>query len=120
MDSIDTFSGGSCVCHLTLFKDIFLCLIRYFPDVAVDHLSQDLMTFLLTSICSTHYYKNPYLVSRILEVLYVINPSILESAEALHARFMSHPISEEYLPSALMKFYTGRMASKIIYLTFFL
>ena len=82
-------------------------------------MSQDLMTFLLTSICSTHYYKNPYLVSRILEVLYVINPSILESAEALDARFMSHPISEEYLPSALMKFYTGRMASKIIYLTFF-
>ena len=38
----------------------------------------------------------------------MINPTILDSAEALHARFMSHPISEEYLPSALMKFYTGK------------
>ena len=92
---------------------IFHFTNRYFPDVAVDHMSQDLMTFLLTSICSTNYFKNPYLVSKILEVLYVINPTILESAEALHARFMSHPISEEYLPSALMKFYTGR-ATKII------
>ena len=54
------------------------------------------------------YFQNPYLVSKLLEVLYVINPTILDSAEALHARFMSHPISEEYLPSALMKFYTGK------------
>ena len=53
-------------------------------------------------------HQNPYLVSKLLEVLYVINPTILDSAEALHARFMSHPISEEYLPSALMKFYTGK------------
>jgi len=86
--------------------ELLLFSLQYFPDVAVDHMSQDLMTFLLSSICSTHYFKNPYLVSKLLEVLYVINPTILDSAEALHARFMSHPISEEYLPSALMKFYT--------------
>ena len=40
-----------------------LLSIRYFPDVAVDHMSQDLMTFLLTSICTTHYFKNPYLMT---------------------------------------------------------
>lgn len=86
--------------------ELLLFALQYFPDVAVDHLSQDLMTFLLTAICSTNYFKNPYLMSKFLEVLYVINPAILESTEALHLRFMSHPISEEHLPSALMRFYT--------------
>ena len=39
--------------------------------------------------------------------MFVVNPSVQERAQALYARFLSHPISEEHLPSALMRFYTG-------------
>ena len=88
--------------------ELLLFTLQYFPDISADIMSQDMMTFLLTAICSTNYFKNPYLVSKFLEILYIINPAILESTEALHLRFMSHPISEEHLPSALMKFYTGK------------
>ena len=83
--------------------------IQYFADVVNDLISHDLMTFLLTAICSSHFFKNPYLVSKLIEVLFVINPSIQDRTEALHTRFMSHPIAEEHLPSALMKFYTGKL-----------
>merc|ERR1712029_257662 len=67
--------------------------------------------FLLTSICSNHYFKNPYLVLKVLEFLFAIHKNAeaedQESAlDVLHARFMAHPISEEHLPSALMKLYT--------------
>ncbi len=46
-------------------------------------------------------------VSKIVEVFYVLNPAVQDRTQELYARFMSHPVSEEHLPSALMRFYTG-------------
>ncbi len=46
-------------------------------------------------------------VAKIVEVFFVLNPSVQDRTQELYARFMSHPLSEEYLPSALMTFYTG-------------
>ena len=39
----------------------------------------------------------------------MINPAVQERTQDLYLRMISHPISEEYLPSALMKFYTGKI-----------
>ena len=47
-------------------------------------------------------------VSKIIEVFFVINPSVQDRTGELFAKFISHPICEEHLPSALMRFYTGR------------
>ena len=69
-------------------------------------MDQNLMTFLLTAVCSPNHFKNPYLVSKLVEVLFVINPSVQDRTDTLFMRVMSHPISEEHLPSALMTFYT--------------
>ena len=63
-------------------------------------------------VCTPYYFKNPYLVSKLVEILFVINPAVQDRTQDLYLRMMSHPISEEYLPSALMKFYTGK--SKIL------
>ncbi len=85
----------------------FLC--RYFPSVISDCLDQNLLTFILTSVCSPTLFKNPYLVSKLVEILFVINPAVQDRTQDLFLRMMSHPIAEEHLPSALMKFYTGKI-----------
>ena len=87
---------------------------RYFPNVISDCLDGNLLTFILTVVCTPYYFKNPYLVSKLVEILFVINPAVQDRTQDLYLRMMSHPISEEYLPSALMKFYTGK--SKIFML----
>ena len=80
--------------------------ILFLSLVVVEHMDQNLMTFLLTAVCSPNHFKNPYLVSKLVEVLFVINPSVQDRTDTLFMRVMSHPISEEHLPSALMTFYT--------------
>ena len=53
-----------------------------------------------------------FLALQIIEIFYVINPAVQDRTSALFVRFMSHPVTEEHLPSALMKFYTGRTRAK--------
>merc|ERR1719474_2372947 len=57
-------------------------------------------------LCHTHYFANPYLVSKLVEVLFVVNPQVQEKTGELYDSIMRHPISQEFLPSALMRFYT--------------
>lgn len=70
-------------------------------------MEDSLICWLLVVVCAPHCIRNPYLVAKIIEVLFVINPGIQSRTENLHSRVMSHPISITYLPSYLMKFYTG-------------
>jgi len=42
----------------------------------MDNVDQNLMTFILTAVCSPTHFKNPYLVAKIIEILFVINPSV--------------------------------------------
>lgn len=86
--------------------DFTLFSLQYFPSVMANNFDQNLLTFVLTAVCTPAYFKNPYLVSKLIEVLFIINPGVQERTHELFVRFMSHPISEEHLPSALMKFYT--------------
>ena len=82
-------------------------IYRFSPGVVADCMEDSLITWLLVAACSPHCIKNPYLVAKIIEVLFVINPGIQSRTEQLHSRVMAHPISEMHLPSCLMKFYTG-------------
>lgn len=65
------------------------------------------MTWILVCICSPAAFKNPYLIAKLIEVLFVLNPSIQPKTEILNNMMMSHSLSMSHLPSALMKFYTG-------------
>lgn len=86
--------------------DFLLFALQYMPGVAAESMEDPLITWLLVTICSPQYIKNPYLVAKIIEVLFVLNPGIQTRTEVLHNRVMAHPISEQYLSSFLMKFYT--------------
>lgn len=86
--------------------EFLLFALQSTPGVLVDGMEDSMITWLLVAVCSPHCFKNPYLVAKIIEVLYVLNPGIQTRTEALHYRIMAHPICEQYLPSFLMKFYT--------------
>lgn len=69
-------------------------------------MEDSVITWLLVTICSSSMIKNPYLVAKLVEVMFVILPSIQPRCEMLYLRLMNHHISQTVLPSALMKFYT--------------
>nr|CAD7398434.1 unnamed protein product [Timema poppensis] len=92
---------------LHISKCVLILVHRFCPSVVADSVEDSLVTWLLVGVCSPHYFRNPYLIAKIIEVLFVVNPGIQPRTEQLHARIMAHPISETQLPSCLMKFYTG-------------
>jgi len=86
--------------------DFALFSLQYFPNVISDYLDHNMLTFILCVVCTPHYFKNPYLVSKLIEILFVINPAVQERTQDLNIRMMTNQISADYLPSALMNFYT--------------
>lgn len=42
----------------------------------VNYVDNSLITWLLVVICTPHCVRNPYLIAKIVEVLFVINPSV--------------------------------------------
>lgn len=66
----------------------------------------DIVTFLVVFVCSPNYISNPYLVAKIVEVLFVMNPNIQPVASKIHELILSHPLSLDNLAPALMNFYT--------------
>ena len=91
-----------------VFIYLFIYFFRYFPNVISDYLDHNMLTFILCVVCTPHYFKNPYLVSKLIEILFVINPAVQERTQDLNIRMMTNQISADYLPSALMNFYTGK------------
>ncbi|KAK3929272.1 Ubiquitin conjugation factor E4 B [Frankliniella fusca] len=86
--------------------EFLLFALQFCPAVAADAMEDSLICWLLVVVCAPHCIRNPYLVAKIVEVLFVVNPGIQSRTETLHSRVMSHPIAIAYLPSYLMKFYT--------------
>lgn len=86
--------------------EFLLFVLQFMPGVVADCTENSLLTWLLIAVCCPQFIKNPYLIAKIIEVLFVISPSIQSRTEILHDRVMAHPISQVHLPSCLMKFYT--------------
>ncbi|XP_068617727.1 ubiquitin conjugation factor E4 B [Battus philenor] len=86
--------------------DFMLFAVQYVPQIVADYIEDPIITWLLTAICHSRLIKNPYLMAKIVEVLFVINLSIPLKLKNVYERFMDHPMSQTALPSALMKFYT--------------
>ncbi|KAL9970123.1 hypothetical protein ACROYT_G022450 [Oculina patagonica] len=74
--------------------------------VLEDPVMSDIVTFLVVFVCSPNYISNPYLVAKIVEVLFVMNPNIQPVASKIHEMILSHPLAMDNLAPALMNFYT--------------
>lgn len=58
-------------------------------------------------ICSQNYIRNPYLIAKLVEVLFVTNPAVQPRTQRFSEMMENHPLSVKQLVPALMKFYTG-------------
>lgn len=86
--------------------DFLLFAIQYLPQVVETNITQELLTLLVVLVCSPCYVNNPYLIAKLVEVMFMANPSIQPYTGNLHTQLLSHPLAEHHLSLALMKFYT--------------
>ncbi|CAA9998747.1 unnamed protein product [Nesidiocoris tenuis] len=88
--------------------EFLLFVLQYTPGVVVETMDDVMITWLLVCICTPQAIKNPYLVAKVVEVLFVLHSGVVPRNQSLQNRMMDHPISYQHLPSYLMKFYTAR------------
>ncbi|BES87556.1 factor E4 [Nesidiocoris tenuis] len=86
--------------------EFLLFVLQYTPGVVVETMDDVMITWLLVCICTPQAIKNPYLVAKVVEVLFVLHSGVVPRNQSLQNRMMDHPISYQHLPSYLMKFYT--------------
>lgn len=86
--------------------EFFLFALQYFPNLVCECIENKLIEWLLTAICNPSLVKNPYLIAKVVEVVFIINPSVLPRFDGVYNRLMANPLSLDPLPSCLMKFYT--------------
>ncbi|XP_013772323.1 ubiquitin conjugation factor E4 B-like isoform X1 [Limulus polyphemus] len=86
--------------------DFLLFVIQYQPQVAETQVGEELLTAMILLVCSPQYIANPYLVAKLVEVMFLASSNIQPYTPTLHARILSHPLAEQHLALALMNFYT--------------
>ncbi|XP_066527459.1 ubiquitin conjugation factor E4 B isoform X2 [Hoplias malabaricus] len=86
--------------------EFLLFIVQYSPPVLYEPCTQDIVTFLIVFICSQNYIRNPYLIAKLVEVLFVTNPAVQPRTQRFFEMIENHPLSVNQLVPALMKFYT--------------
>ncbi|XP_061689948.1 ubiquitin conjugation factor E4 B isoform X1 [Syngnathoides biaculeatus] len=86
--------------------EFLLFVVQYSPQVLYEPCVQDIVTFLVVFICSQNYIRNPYLIAKLVEVLFVTNPAVQLRTQRFSEMMENHPLSIKQLVPALMKFYT--------------
>ncbi|XP_017273315.1 ubiquitin conjugation factor E4 B isoform X2 [Kryptolebias marmoratus] len=86
--------------------EFLLFVVQYSPQVLYEPCVQDVVAFLVVFICSQNYIRNPYLIAKLVEVLFVTNPAVQPRTQRFSEMMENHPLSIKHLVPALMKFYT--------------
>ena len=87
--------------------DFLLFGLQFFPSLVSTQVELSMVTWLISMICHhSHYSSNATLVPKLVEILFVVNPLVQEKTGEMYGLIMTHPICQEYLPGALMRFYT--------------
>ncbi|XP_072283184.1 ubiquitin conjugation factor E4 B isoform X3 [Pyxicephalus adspersus] len=81
-------------------------IVQYAPQVLFESCTQDIATFLVVLLCNQNYIRNPYLVAKLVEVMFVTNPAIQHRTQKFFEMIEGHPLSFKLLVPSLMKFYT--------------
>lgn len=81
---------------------------RFSPDVLNDPCMTQIVHMLIVMVCNNEYIGNPYLTAKLVEVVFVMNPSVQRRTGTLNEQFLLHPLALKHLVPALMNFYTGR------------
>ncbi|XP_052828184.1 ubiquitin conjugation factor E4 B isoform X1 [Octopus bimaculoides] len=93
--------------YLEDIADFLLFVLHYKSEVlGSDPSVNQLVRMLIVFVCSPSYFNNPYLVAKLVEVLFVISPNFQPRTAKLSEMLLSHPLALNYMVPALMQFYT--------------
>uniref|UniRef100_A0A571BD95 Ubiquitin conjugation factor E4 n=1 Tax=Mus musculus TaxID=10090 RepID=A0A571BD95_MOUSE len=81
-------------------------IVQYSPQVLYEPCTQDIVMFLVVMLCNQNYIRNPYLVAKLVEVMFMTNPSVQPRTQKFFEMIENHPLSTKLLVPSLMKFYT--------------
>ncbi|XP_012975461.1 ubiquitin conjugation factor E4 B isoform X2 [Mesocricetus auratus] len=81
-------------------------IVQYSPQVLYEPCTQDIVMFLVVMLCNQSYIRNPYLVAKLVEVMFMTNPSVQPRTQKFFEMIENHPLSTKLLVPSLMKFYT--------------
>uniref|UniRef100_M3YYL7 Ubiquitin conjugation factor E4 n=1 Tax=Mustela putorius furo TaxID=9669 RepID=M3YYL7_MUSPF len=82
-------------------------IVQYSPQVLYEPCTQDIVTFLVVMLCNQNYIRNPYLVAKLVEVMFMTNPAVQPRTQKFFEMIENHPLSTKLLVPSLMKFYTA-------------
>lgn len=93
---------------LIIIKIGFSSISRFSPEVLVaDPGMGDVLQLLIVMICSQNYIRNPYLVAKLVEVIFVMQPVVQPKAGKINQAFLMHELALTFLTPSLMQFYVG-------------
>lgn len=75
---------------------------------------RQMLRLLLVMLCSQNYIRNPYLMAKLVEVLFVLQPSIQPKTEQVNNELLMSDVAINNLVPSLMKFYTGMTAENTL------
>ncbi|XP_067423475.1 ubiquitin conjugation factor E4 B isoform X1 [Emydura macquarii macquarii] len=81
-------------------------IVQYSPQVLYEPCTQDIVMFLVVMLCNQNYIRNPYLVAKLVEVMFMTNPAVQPRTQKFFEMIENHPLSTKLLVPSLMKFYT--------------
>lgn len=82
-----------------LFVDIHL------PQILNESPMDKFVPLMVILLCNYNYIANPYLVAKLVELLFAMDPSLQPLARNLYEKFASNHIGEVHLMKSLIKFY---------------
>ncbi|PVD36627.1 hypothetical protein C0Q70_03613 [Pomacea canaliculata] len=92
--------------YLEDIADYLLFVLQFSPEVLVaDPGMGDVLQLLIVMICSQNYIRNPYLVAKLVEVIFVMQPVVQPKAGKINQAFLMHELALTFLTPSLMQFY---------------
>ncbi|KAK5978143.1 putative ubiquitin conjugation factor E4 [Trichostrongylus colubriformis] len=77
--------------------------------------NNDWPNHLLVFICCTHYFNNPFLAAKVVEVVMMLTPAVMPAAQNLWYQVINSPMAMEKLFPSLVKFYSDAEAGTDFY-----
>ncbi|TPX33649.1 hypothetical protein SmJEL517_g03534 [Synchytrium microbalum] len=90
--------------------EFFTFICRTKPQTFENNPRDELLTFTMLILQNPTYFKNPYLKSKLVEILYFFTFPLYRYADGRSAGrlddvFCTHPLAQQYLVSSLLRFY---------------
>ncbi|XP_071805789.1 ubiquitin conjugation factor E4 B-like isoform X1 [Asterias amurensis] len=86
--------------------EFILFTVQHCPQALEDTAQQDMVQFIVTIICSAHCIRNPYLVAKLVEVVFVLSPAVQAKTAKIYEAIQLHRLALNHLVPSLMTFYT--------------